>query len=183
MFSLRWQDYCRESIGTIFMANRRCINCKMIISPRFQMMKPTAKSLYSALIACADDDGVVEAQGVLMLTGTRKTALQELIDFGYVAMLDRKFCIVWIVGWQSFNTIDARYGTASCYRDTLKAHFPNIELLDLKAFDGYLPVGNTRIREEKKKEVSSREYRVQPKVKPKNEDYDDFDPYGDAPFK
>ena len=126
-------------------------------------MKSAAKSLYMAMIASADDDGVVEAKGVLMITGTRKTALQELIDYGYVAMLEPKECIVWIVGWQSFNNIDVRYGTASCYRDTLKRHFPDIKLLDLKGFDGYLHVGNTREREEKRREDKTREYQVNSK--------------------
>lgn len=163
------------------MANRRCVNCKMILSPRFQRMKPAAKSLYTALIASADDDGVVEGRGVLMITGTRKTALMELVNNGYIAMLDSKDLIVWIVGWQSFNTIDARYGTASCYRSTLKSLFPNIKLLDLKAFDGYLPVGNTREREEKRREESLREYQVQEKSRQVPPSYEEHPE--DVPFK
>lgn len=162
------------------MANRRCINCKMVLSPRFQTMKPASKSLYMAMVASADDDGVVEAKGVLMITGTRKTALQELIDYGYVAMLEPKECIVWMVGWQSFNTVDVRYGTASYYRDTLKRKFPNIKLLDLKAFDGYLHVGDTREREEKKREEKTREYQSKQKIKEDN--YDDYE-FDELPFK
>lgn len=165
------------------MANRRCMNCKMVLSPRFQTMKPASKSLYMAMIASADDDGVVEAKGVLMITGTRKTALQELIDYGYVAMLEPKECIVWIVGWQSFNTVDVRYGTASYYRDTLKRHFPNIKLLDLKGFDGYLHVGDTREREEKKREEKTREYQEEKsKGKQQSYDYEEYDP-DEVPFK
>lgn len=163
------------------MANRRCINCKMVLSPRFQRMKPTAKSLYMALIACADDDGVVEAKGVLMMTGTRKTALTELIDYGYVALLERKDLIVWIVGWQSFNTIDVRYGTASYYRRTLQLNFPDIKLLDLKAFDSHFPVGDPREREEKTREEKTREYQSQVEKEEIYSSYDDYDP-DEVPF-
>ena len=139
------------------MANRRCISCKVVLSPRFQRMKPAAKSLYMVLVALADDDGVVEAQGALMIAGARKTALTELIDNNYIAMLDNKDYIVWVVGWQSFNHSDERYGTASYYRSTLKRVFPNVKLQDLKGLDGPLLVGNTREREEKRREEKSRE--------------------------
>jgi len=72
-------------------------------------------------------------------------------------MLEQSENIVWIVGWQSFNRIDVRYGTASYYRSTLKERFPNIKLLDLKVLGSYLPVGNTREREEKRREDKRRE--------------------------
>ena len=134
------------------MANRRCISCKMILSPKFQRMTPSAKALYSAMIAMADDDGVVEAESALFVTGLRKSALKELIKYGYVAMINERDCIAWVVGWQSFNTIDVRYGTASYYRDSLKRQFPNVKLLDLKGFDGIIPTSTTSEIEENKRE-------------------------------
>lgn len=137
------------------MANRRCISCKVVLSPRFQRMKPAAKSLYMVLVALADDDGVVEAHGALITAGARKTALTELMDNGYVAMLDDMDCIVWVVGWQTFNTVDVRYGTASYYRSTLKAHFPNIKLPDLKAFVGFIPTSATRINQKKANQLNT----------------------------
>ena len=165
------------------MANRRCINCKEVLSPRFQRMKPASKSLFMVLIAMADDDGVVEADGALSVTGSRKTALQELIDMGYVAMLEQSENIVWIVGWQSFNSIDVRYGTASYYRSTLKEHFPNIKLLDLKVLGGYLPVGNTREREEKRREDKRRERQASDYVEAKDDKPFKDDDHLELPFK
>ena len=137
------------------MANRRCISCKVVLSPRFQRMKPAAKSLYMVLVALADDDGVVEAHGALITAGARKTALTELMDNGYVAMLDEGDCIVWVVGWQTFNTVDVRYGTASYYRSTLKRVFPDIKLPDLKAFVGFIPTSATRINQKKTNEENA----------------------------
>ena len=137
------------------MANRRCISCKVVLSPRFQRMKPAAKSLYMVLVALADDDGVVEAHGALMVAGARKTALTELIDNDYIAVLDERDYIVWVVGWQNFNHLDERYGTASYYRSTLKRVFPNVKLQNLKGLDGSLLVGNTREREEKRREENT----------------------------
>ena len=50
-------------------------------------MSAAARAFYLSLIANADADGVAEAGFILRATRTRKTALQELIDNNFVAML------------------------------------------------------------------------------------------------
>ena len=68
-------------------------------------------------------------------------------------MINERDCIAWVVGWQSFNTIDVRYGTASYYRDSLKRRFPNVKLLGLKGYDGIIPTSTTsEIKENKREE-------------------------------
>lgn len=106
-------------------------------------MGTAARAFYLSLIANADADGCVEAGFILRATRTRKTALQELIDNGFVAMLIPDNNIVWIVNWQSFNTNDKRYGQPSHYRQTLLEHFPNIKCTPFTSKNDDNPTGNT----------------------------------------
>lgn len=125
------------------MASKRCIDCASVNSLRFTNMGTAARAFYLSLIANADADGCVEAGFILRATRTRKTALQELIDNGFVAMLIPDNNIVWIVNWQSFNTNDKRYGQPSHYRQTLLEHFPNIKCTPFTSKNDDNPTGNT----------------------------------------
>ena len=136
------------------MANKRMIDIKIVSSLRFLEMSKAAQALYLHIIANADDEGVAEAGTILRITKTRKTALQELIDNNFVALLDQRMNIVYTVNWQSFNHVDARYGQPSYYHRTLEEHFPDIHFVDFTRKNGDLPTGDSRTVEYSRVEYS-----------------------------
>ena len=133
---------------------RRMIDTRIVSSLQFLNMGKAAQALYMHLNANADDDGVCEAGVILRATRTRKSALNELIENGFVTLLERSQNIVWMTNWQSYNTSDARYGQPSIYRQTLQEQFPNIKLVDFKAKNTSLHASNSRrVRSELESEV------------------------------
>lgn len=142
------------------MANRRMIDTRIIGQPRFLDMGKAAQALYLHIVANSDDEGVTVAGTVLRMTNTRKTALQELIENGFVTMLIPDQNIVYTNGWHSFNRVDARYGQPSYYHETLREHFPNIPFVDFKRNSGDNPTSDPREREESIVEESKREEKI-----------------------
>lgn len=141
------------------MANRRCIDTRIVGSCQFLQMGKAAQALYFHCIAHADDDGVVEGDMVLRVTRTRKTALQELIDNGFVTVLIPSQNILWTNQWQSFNNFDTRYGQPSIYRETLKQQFPTLTFKENQRKDApSLTSGSCgskkKLKEKKRSEVS-----------------------------
>lgn len=132
------------------MANRRCIDIRLVNCSEFLDMGKSSQALYFNLVANADDDGVADAKIAKRVTGIRQAALDELIRLGFIRMMDSKKCIVYVDGWQSFNTVDARYGQPSRYRETLHELFPDIELVDFKGKSTVLPTRNTSVIKDNK---------------------------------
>ena len=140
------------------MANRRTISKALVSSLQFISMSKAAQALYLHIILNADDDGICEAGLVLRVTNTRKTALSELVNGGYVTIIEPVNNIVAISEWQSFVTVEPRYGHPSRYRQTMLEHFPNHKFVDFKRSGGNSHASDTRERqvktsEEKRKEV------------------------------
>lgn len=95
-------DYRR---GGIEMAERRMFAKSVISKTKFLMMPATARLLYYDLGLRADDDGVVEAYGVLRETGAREDDLRILIAKGFVQMLDEDELVMYISDWATNNQI------------------------------------------------------------------------------
>lgn len=142
------------------MANRRCIDVRKICSASFIDLGKAAQALYLHIIANADDDGICEAKLVLRIAGIRKTALDDLIRAGFITMIIPDKYVVYINGWQAFNTIDARYGQPSNNRETLKAFFPDIKLVDFKRKTSDMHVSNSRESESNQREDKSNKGKV-----------------------
>lgn len=139
------------------MANRRCFDIRMVESDRFLSLGKSAQCLYFHLIAHADDDGVCEAGVTLRVVGVRKTALKELETAGFITVLIPDRNVVYIIDWQRFNTIDARYGRPSYYRETLKAFFPNIEVVEFRGKNTVSLASNTCVSQVNGTEVNGTE--------------------------
>jgi hypothetical protein len=77
----------------------------VIESARFLRLTTDARLLYYDLGMAADDDGVVEAFGVMRRTGATEGALYELADAGFVVVLDDEDDIVYLSHWNRNNMI------------------------------------------------------------------------------
>jgi hypothetical protein len=73
-------------------------------SARFLRMSAQARLLYYDLGMEADDDGCVEAFGVLRKTGAEEQALEELIGKGFVRLLNDDLAC-YITHWHVNNLI------------------------------------------------------------------------------
>ena len=86
------------------MARTRMFANAVIGSARFLRLSVGARLLYFDLGMRADDDGAVEAFAVLRICGVGENALQELIDGGFLVLLnDDQVC--YITHWHENNTI------------------------------------------------------------------------------
>ena len=86
------------------MARTRMFANAVIGSARFLRLSVGARLLYYDLGMRADDDGVVEAFAVMRICGVGEKALQELIDGGFLVLLnDDQVC--YITHWHENNTI------------------------------------------------------------------------------
>ena len=86
------------------MARTRMFANAVIGSARFLRLSVGARLLYYDLGMRADDDGAVEAFAVMRICGVGEKALQELIDGGFLVLLnDDQVC--YITHWHENNTI------------------------------------------------------------------------------
>ena len=139
------------------MANRRCIDRAIVSSMRFLKMGKAAQALYMHLIIETDDEGVAEAGTVLRITQTRKSALKELVDNGFITVIEPVDNVVYINGWQSFNTPDKRYARNSNYHDTLTELFPDITFPVFEGKTAPKTMSDTRRSEVKGREMKGSE--------------------------
>lgn len=139
------------------MANRRCIDKSVVSSMRFLKMGKAAQALYMHLVIETDDEGVAEAGTVLRITQTRKSAFTELIDNGFITVIDPVDNVVYINGWQSFNTPDKRYARNSSYHDTLIDFFPDITFPVFEGKTAPKTMSDTRRSEVKGREMKGSE--------------------------
>ena len=113
------------------MARTRMFANAVIGSARFLRMSVGARLLYYDLGMRADDDGAVEAFTVMRICGVGEKALQELIDGGFLVLLnDDQVC--YITHWHESNTIRKDRYRRGLYYDLI----PRNEQNDPGADDG-----------------------------------------------
>jgi hypothetical protein len=87
-------------------------------SARFLRMSPAARLLYYDLGMEADDDGCVEAFGVLRKTGADEQALAELVSKGFIRLLNDDLAC-YITDWKVNNQIRKERYHPGIYRALL----------------------------------------------------------------
>lgn len=104
-----------------------CIAEKVFHTHKFTTMQPTTQALLLQMWFSADDEGVVEdAETIIRTTvsrrASRKPALQELIDNGYIIVSDKpEFAgYAYVVGYREANS-GKRWKKASIHGDFLAA--------------------------------------------------------------
>lgn len=86
------------------MAERRMFAKSVIGSARFLRMPPTSRLLYYDLGMDADDDGCVEAFGVMRKTGANEDDLRVLASKGFIRILNEDL-VTFIQDWGRNNQI------------------------------------------------------------------------------
>ena len=104
-----------------------CIAEKVFHTHKFTTMQPTTQALLLQMWFSADDEGIIEdAETIIRTTvsrrASRKPALQELIDNGYIIVSDKpEFAgYAYIVGYREANS-GKRWKKASIHGDFLAA--------------------------------------------------------------
>lgn len=104
-----------------------CIAEKVFHTHKFTTMQPTTQALLLQMWFSADDEGVIEdAETIIRTTvsrrASRKPALQELIDNGYIIVSDKpEFAgYAYVVGYREANS-GKRWKKASIHGDFLAA--------------------------------------------------------------
>lgn len=100
------------------MAERRMFSRSVISSARFLKMPATSRLLYYDLGMEADDDGVVEAFGVIRKTGATEEDLQLLVERGFARVLNDDL-VTFITDWKRNNQIRSDRYHPSNYRALL----------------------------------------------------------------
>ena len=131
------------------MANRRMFSKKISESKKFTRMSIDSRLLYYDLGMQADDEGFVEADNVMHMTGVGSEALNELADNKYVCILDESG-LCWITGWFENNQIKSDRFKQSVYHDyvdELRSQYPIEKLFDVEPTKlNVLKLGNVRMR-------------------------------------
>ncbi len=104
-----------------------CIAEKVFHTHKFTTMQPTTQALLLQMWFSADDEGIIEdAETIIRTTvsrrASRKPALQELIDNGYIIVSDKpEFAgYAYVVGYKEANS-GKRWKKASIHGDFLAA--------------------------------------------------------------
>ena len=106
------------------MARTRMFANAVIGSARFLRLSVGARLLYFDLGMRADDDGAVEAFAVMRTCGVGENALQELIDGGFLVLLnDDQVC--YITHWHENNKIRKDRYRRGLYYDLIPGHAPD----------------------------------------------------------
>ena len=106
------------------MARTRMFANTVVGSARFLRMSVSARLLYYDLGMRADDDGVVEAFTVMRTSGVGEKPLQELIDGGFLVLLnDDQVC--YITHWHENNIIRKDRYRRGLYHDLIPGNEQN----------------------------------------------------------
>ena len=100
------------------MAERRMFAKAVIGSARFLRMPATSRLLYYDLGMEADDDGCVEAFGVMRKTGATEDDLRVLASKGFVKVLNEDF-VSYILDWKTNNKIRNDRYRAGIYKNLI----------------------------------------------------------------
>lgn len=101
------------------MAERRMFAKSVIGSARFLRMPATSRLLYYDLGMEADDDGCVEAFGVMRKTGATEDDLRVLASKGFVRVLNEDF-VSYILDWHTNNHIRKDRYHESVYKSLIE---------------------------------------------------------------
>ena len=102
------------------MAERRMFSKSVIDSGRFLRLSARARLLYYDLGMAADDDGAVEALGVMRKTDARPSVLNELVEAGYIVVLNEDMA-VWIRDWKKNNYLQRDRCRSGPYHDVIES--------------------------------------------------------------
>lgn len=108
------------------MAERRMFAKSVINSARFLRMSQAARLLYYDLGMAADDDGYAEAFTVLRTTGADERALDELVDRGFIRVVNDDL-VAYIVEWNTNNQIRKDRYHPSIYKGTETNGLPMVD--------------------------------------------------------
>ena len=147
------------------MASARLIVPAIYKSRTFLRLSPTVRDLYTYLVLDADNDGIVEAYGVMCMINASDDDLRVLQDRGLIYVLDEEW-ITYIRDFQKYNKFDPRNFRVSRHRDLLIQTHPEIEpllIIPVKRVTAKESHGNTkesldqekRTKEKKTKENST----------------------------
>lgn len=96
------------------------ISTAVVRSTKFQKMSAGAQALYLQFVADADDMGVAEGERILACCPkVRKPALNELLESGFVTVLNESEAIVYINDFHTVNSFAKHGATPSIYMDEL----------------------------------------------------------------
>lgn len=108
------------------MAAARLIPKAIYRSKTFLKLPVTAQNLMTFLILESDNDGIVEAYGVMRMIGASDDDLRVLAERGMVYVLNEEW-ITYICNFQKINKLDPRNFQISKHRSLLVRLHPEIE--------------------------------------------------------
>lgn len=108
------------------MASARLIPRSIYHSRSFLKLPVTAQNLFTFLILNTDNDGIVEAYGVMSMIDASDDDLRILEERGFIYVLDNEW-ITYIRHFQAFNNFDRRNFQVSKHRQLLIQIHPEIE--------------------------------------------------------
>lgn len=108
------------------MASARLIPKALYHSRTFLKLPVTAQNLMTFLILDSDNDGIVEAYGVMRMIGAADDDLRVLVERGMVYVLDDEW-ITYIRNFQDYNKLDPRNFQVSKHRQLLLQVHPELK--------------------------------------------------------
>lgn len=113
----------------IHMAERRMFSKKITNSARFLKMPSSAQALYFHLCMNADDDGIVEAYGIMKLIDAKEDDMKILMAKNFVKVLNSDL-VTYILDWKANNKIRPDRKIDSIYKDLLLQIMPEAQLIE-----------------------------------------------------
>lgn len=113
----------------IRMAERRMFSKKITNSARFLKMPSSAQALYFHLCMNADDDGIVEAYGIMKLIDAKEDDMKILMAKNFVKVLNSDL-VTYILDWKANNKIRPDRKIDSIYKDLLLQIMPEAQLIE-----------------------------------------------------
>lgn len=107
------------------------VSRKIVESARFLKMPATSQNLYFHLVVNADDDGIVEAYPVLILTKANEDDLRVLVSKQFVYMMNEDL-VAYIEDWLEMNYFRADRKRDSRYKSLLLQIRPDVKLIESK---------------------------------------------------
>lgn len=143
------------------MASARLIPKALYHSRTFLKLPVTAQNLMTFLILDSDNDGIVEAYGVMRMIGAADDDLRVLVEREMVYVLDDEW-ITYIRNFQNYNKLDPRNFQPSKHRQLLIQVHPELENILIQPqkrtrsqgipWDSLGTPGEKKGKEEKRKE-------------------------------
>lgn len=155
------------------MASARLIVPGIYKSRTFLKLSPTVRDLYTYLVLDADNDGIVEAYGVMCMINASDDDLRVLQDRGLIYVMNEEW-ITYIRDFQKYNKFDARNFRVSRHRDLLIQTHPEIEpllIIPIKRVTAKESHGNAEESHGNARESHDQEKRTKEKKTKENSTY------------